>query len=256
MNLFHFYNIPPAVYWWPQSLGVLRHRFSRSKLGPLWVILNTVIYVSTLSFIFSNVFGNDFSKTITYIGIGIILWNYMSLSLTDCCNSFIENASSVQNTMTPILSYPLRSLSVNFLYFLLNLTFLVLLIMLFVEVKPSMILFAAIGLIFFCLNVFFFGIFLSVLSVRFRDVPFLVSNFLQVMFFVTPIIWSLDNLGKRFYFLELNPFYLLIELVRAPLLRNEINSSALICAVSFSLFSIVVLKVLVEKKLKKIPLWT
>ena len=256
MSLLKFNNIPPAVYWWPQSLDVLRHRFSRSKLGPLWVILNTVIYVSTLSFIFSNVFGNDFNKTISYIGIGIIFWNYMSLSLTDCCNSFIENASSVQNSMTPILSYPMRSLSVNFLYFSLNLTFLALLIIMFVEVKPFMIVCAVIGLILFSLNVFFFGIFLSVLSVRFRDVPFLVSNFLQVMFFVTPIIWSLENMEKRFQFLELNPFYLLIELVRAPLLRNEINNTAIFFAISFSLFSIVVLRIFVVKNLKKIPLWT
>ena len=256
MNLINFSNIPPTVYWWPQSLDAVKHRFSRSKLGPLWVILNTVIYVLTLSFIFSNVFGNDFNTTISYIGIGIILWNYMSLSFTDCCNSFIENASSVQNSMTPILSYPLRSLSVNFLYFLLNLTFLAFLIIVFVEVKPFMIFCAAIGFILFSLNVFLFGIFLSVLSVRFRDIPFLISNFLQIMFFVTPIIWSLDNLGKRFYFLELNPFYLFIELVRAPLLSNEINGKALIFAVLFLLFSLVVLKVIIEKNMKKIPLWT
>ena len=248
--------IPPSVYWWPQALDTLRHRFSRSKLGPLWVILNSVIYITTLSFIFSNVFGDDFDKTLLYIATGIIFWNYMSTSLMDCCNAYIENISGIQNTTTPLLSYPLRSLSINFLYLLLNLIFLSLIALLFGDIGLFNLFGFLVGLILLCVNVSIFGIFLSLLSARFRDTPFLISNLLQVMFFATPIIWSLENLKQRIFILELNPFFLLIELIRAPLLRSEFNMTALIFYVLFAVVSLIMMKFVLDRTLKKIPFWT
>lgn len=248
--------IPHSVYWWPQALDTLRHRFSRSKLGPLWVILNSVIYITTLSFIFSNVFGDDFDKTLLYIATGIIFWNYMSTSLMDCCNAYIENISGIQNTTTPLLSYPLRSLSINFLYLVLNLIFLSIIALLFGDIGLFNLFGFLVGLILLCVNVSILGIFLSLLSARFRDTPFLISNLLQVMFFATPIIWSLDNLKQRIFILELNPFFLLIELIRAPLLRSEFNMNALIFYVLFSLISLVALKSVLDRTLNKVPFWT
>ena len=249
-------HIPHSVYWWPQALDTLRHRFSRSKLGPLWVILNSVIYITTLSFIFSNVFGDDFDKTLLYIATGIIFWNYMSTSLMDCCNAYIENISGIQNTTTPLLSYPLRSLSINFLYLLLNLIFLFLITLLFGNAGIYNLFGFLVGLLLVCLNVSILGIFLSLLSTRFRDTPFLMSNLLQVMFFATPIIWSLDKLEQRIYILELNPFFLLIELIRGPLLRNEFNLDALIFYTLFSLISLAILKGVLDRTLNKLALWT
>ena len=62
------------------------------------------------------------------------------------------------------------------------------------------------------------GLILAVLSARFRDVPNLVTNIIQVAFFVTPIIWEPSLLPERTFFLDLNPFYYLLEAVRTPLL--------------------------------------
>ena len=56
------------------------------------------------------------------------------------------------------------------------------------------------------------------LSARFRDLPQIVSTLMQVVFFATPIIWSTEALSGNAVLWTANPFYHLIEIVRAPLL--------------------------------------
>ena len=56
------------------------------------------------------------------------------------------------------------------------------------------------------------------LSTRYRDIPQVIANVIQVIFFVTPIFWSPETLPNRPAFVVFNPFYHLIEIVRAPLL--------------------------------------
>jgi ABC-type polysaccharide/polyol phosphate export permease len=58
----------------------------------------------------------------------------------------------------------------------------------------------------------------ALLSARFRDVPQIVANLLQLMFFLTPIIWHPTLLGGRNRVVFLNPLYHMVEIIRAPLL--------------------------------------
>ena len=58
---------------------------------------------------------------------------------------------------------------------------------------------------------------LGLLSARFRDIPYMIASVTQLLFLVTPIMWSADQIGNKLI-VELNPFYHLIEVIRAPLL--------------------------------------
>ena len=58
----------------------------------------------------------------------------------------------------------------------------------------------------------------GVLSTRYRDIPQVIANVIQVIFFLTPIFWSPESLPNRPAFVVFNPFYHLIAIVRAPLL--------------------------------------
>jgi len=68
------------------------------------------------------------------------------------------------------------------------------------------------------LNGFWIALMLGLLSARFRDIPLVVASVVQVLFFITPIIWKPDMLPGRAPMLDLNPFHHLIEILRAPLL--------------------------------------
>jgi ABC-type polysaccharide/polyol phosphate export permease len=77
------------------------------------------------------------------------------------------------------------------------------------------------GLLLLFLNSIWLGLVIAILSTRFYDVPQIVANLLQVVFFSTPIIWQAQALGDAPLIAEINPFYHLVEVVRAPLLGRS-----------------------------------
>ena len=58
----------------------------------------------------------------------------------------------------------------------------------------------------------------ELISARFRDIPQIIASFIQIVFFVTPIMWKPEVLRGHVYIADVNPFYHLIEIVRAPML--------------------------------------
>jgi lipopolysaccharide transport system permease protein len=60
----------------------------------------------------------------------------------------------------------------------------------------------------------------AILCTRYRDLPQIIANLLQIAFYVTPIVWAPSFLPGGGWLLDINPFYHLIELVRAPLLGS------------------------------------
>jgi ABC-type polysaccharide/polyol phosphate export permease len=64
---------------------------------------------------------------------------------------------------------------------------------------------------------------LSVICTRFRDMPQIVTSLLQLLFFLSPIIWTPSEAMRASPIVWLNPFYSLIEVVRAPLLAQAVG---------------------------------
>ena len=88
---------------------------------------------------------------------------------------------------------------------------------------------------------------LGAVCARFRDIPPIVGSVMQIAFFVSPIIWRPEMLtGSSAAWLPLNPFYTLLEIVRAPLLghlpewhvwASALGFSLLLCAIAWTGFA-------------------
>jgi lipopolysaccharide transport system permease protein len=91
------------------------------------------------------------------------------------------------------------------------------------------------------LNGFWVGYLLAIICARFRDVPQIVSSIMQLVFFITPIMYLPEQLGQRgIGVLKWNPFAIILEVVRNPLLgeapsRWALVSSFAMAAIGFSL---------------------
>ena len=86
---------------------------------------------------------------------------------------------------------------------------------------------------------------LGALCARFRDIPPIVGALMQIVFYVTPVIWQPEQLAGKARFLLYNPFYALLEIVRAPLLGHvpsagvwgvAVGTSAVFCALAVWVF--------------------
>jgi ABC-2 type transport system permease protein/lipopolysaccharide transport system permease protein len=94
-------------------------------------------------------------------------------------------------------------------------------VLLYFQIWPGVISLLAIpGLLLVLLNGALISLFIGVVSTRFRDIPQVITSAIQIVFFVTPIFWKPELLKTRSYIVDFNPFYHLIEVVRAPLLGS------------------------------------
>jgi ABC-type polysaccharide/polyol phosphate export permease len=204
--------------WTRLAFHDIRQRFRRSVLGPFWLTLSMGTLVATLGLVFSTLFQQDAAKTLPYIATGIIFWGLLTGCINDGTVVFISAESFVRNVPTPLSVHFYRLMARNVMIWVFNMA-IYLVVVVYFELMPgwNVLLFIP-GFILFLINAAWISLAAGVLCTRYRDIPQIIANGIQVIFFLTPIFWSPATLPTRPAFVVLNPFYHLIEIVRAPLL--------------------------------------
>ncbi|MHB8138603.1 MAG: ABC transporter permease [Smithellaceae bacterium] len=200
----------------------IRQRYRRSSLGPFWLTISMGVLIGALGFVFSNLFGASMKEFLPFLTIGLILWALIITVLNEGCTAFTDAEAMIKQISLPPFIHILRVLWRNLIIFAHNLViFPLVLLVLWVPLKATALL-SIIGLVLLIINLTWMALLLGVFCTRYRDIPQIISNILQVFFYLTPIIWMPQLLPKRasMLLLDANPFFHLIEIVRAPLLGS------------------------------------
>jgi len=204
--------------WSRLALHEVRQRFRRSLLGPLWLTLSMGIWVAAMGFVFSALFHQNAGQTLPYIAIGVIFWSLLTSSINEGTSVFIGNEGFIRNVPLPLSVHVFRMLARNLIIWAFNMVIYVA-VLVFFGILPNANLFWFFpGFALFMINAAWMALAAAILSTRFRDIPQVIANVIQVVFFLTPVFWSLESLPNRPAFVVFNPFYHLLEVVRAPLL--------------------------------------
>jgi ABC-type polysaccharide/polyol phosphate export permease len=196
----------------------IRQRYRRSQIGPFWLTLTTGILVGTLGFLYAGIFRQTISNYLPFLTLGFIVWGLISSLILEGCSVFIASQGVIRQLKSPLSAHVFQLVWRNLIIF--GHTFLVYIVVALVfDIRPGPAALLAIpGLALLCLNGVWVGLLLGMLSARFRDIPTIITNVVQILFFLTPIIWRADQVPNRVMFVKLNPFYHLVEIVRSPLL--------------------------------------
>jgi ABC-type polysaccharide/polyol phosphate export permease len=201
----------------------VKRRYRRTMIGPFWTSITLAVYVLTVGTVGAAIWHQDIYDYLPFLVSGMIVWTLVSSIITDSCSMFIAGQSLFRSIRFDysILSYAL--VWRNFLVLLHNFAvyFLVVLVL-----KPSLLNFTALlaipGLALILINGLWVSLLFGIICLRFRDVPPLVSSALQIAMLVTPLFWPADTLtgSKRFVFVEFNPLYHAVDIVRSPLIGH------------------------------------
>ncbi len=233
----------------------IRTRFKRSILGPFWLTLSMGIFVGTLALIFSQVFGTPLQTYLPYVVTGFLFWAFFSTVVIEACTCFYDSRSLVQNLPLPLLVHFFRMVLRNIYIMLANSVIFVIVWLVFVRTVDWNTLYFIPGLFLFLGNLFWIAIFFGVIATRYRDVTQIVASGLQVFFFVTPIFWSPDTLENHPVFIDLNPLYHMMSVVRHPLLNQPTAAlSYQVLTVSLVVGSLLTFWLL-QRSIKRIPYW-
>lgn len=241
--------------WTSLAFHEIRQRFRRSVLGPFWLTLSMGILVGALGLVFSTLFGQEISKTLPYIAVGLIYWNLMTTCINEGTTVFIGNESYIRNVPIPLSVHFYRMMARNVIILAFNMAIYVVILVAF-RVSPGWQIFLFIpGFALFLLNAAWMGLAAGILSTRYRDIPQVIVNIVQVTFFVTPVFWSPETLSHRPAFVQLNPLYHLLELARAPLLGHGISVENWVFAIGFAAFGVAVTAYLYRRAYARIAYW-
>jgi ABC-2 type transport system permease protein len=204
--------------WMTLGIQDIRQRYRRSKLGPFWITLSMAIMVLALGLLYSQIFGQDVQDYLPFLAAGFVIWGLIASLINDGCQCFIQADGMIRQLNAPLSIYAYRGLWSILIAFVHNIwVFLGVALWFGVDLNWNL-LWVPIALLALLINGMWMALFLGLLSTRFRDVPLIVGSIVQVLFFITPIIWKPEMLPGRALWLDANPFYHLVEIMRAPLL--------------------------------------
>jgi lipopolysaccharide transport system permease protein len=209
----------------------IRQRYRRSVLGPFWITLTMVIWVGAMGPLYSHLLGTGSRLFIPYLAMGIISWGLVSNLLLDGAGAFVTVENLVRSVKLPYTVHILRVLYRNLLIFAHNLLAFVP-FMLYLRIWPQWQWLLAIpGLALVMLAALPSAFLLGTLSARYRDMQQIIASIVQLAFFLTPIFWRPELLKDRIYIAEYNPFHILLEVIRRPIVEGIPPSSTYLKAI-------------------------
>lgn len=198
----------------------IAQRYRRSKIGVFWLTINMGVMICAIGLLFSMLLRSNVKEFLPSLSTGIVLYGYISTFLNESCTTFIVYSGIILQVRMPLSTHLLRTGYRNAVVFFHNLVILPIVLIAVGKGFSWTMLLAIPGFVFVSLNILWMGLILAVLCTRFRDLTQIVANILQVMFYMTPIMWLPATLPAHAsnMILYANPFYHMIELVRAPVL--------------------------------------
>jgi ABC-type polysaccharide/polyol phosphate export permease len=233
----------------------IRQRYRRSVIGPFWFTLSTFIMIGVLGLLYSELLNQDIVTYLPYLGIGLVLWQYLSTSIVEGANGFIGAGYLIKQIRMPVTTHICRIVWRNFCILLHSLP-VVVLFSLALGNRPGMSFILVVpGLLLLLLCGVWMGIVLGIICLRFRDALPIITNILQVAFFFTPIMWSPSLLKDRAWIAHYNPLYHLIELVRAPMTGEPIEAVSWLWATGLVVVGFAIAQSMMKKTRHKLSYW-
>jgi ABC-type polysaccharide/polyol phosphate export permease len=217
-------------------LGVKR-RYRRTVLGPFWNVAMLTIYVLAVGIVGAGLFQQNIDEYLPYLMSGMIAWTLISTIILESCSLFVVGHALFRNVRFEYSTLAYALVWRNLIVYIHNLiAYFAIALLLNPRLIGVTALLAVPGLLIVLVNGVWIALLVGMFCLRFRDVQPLVQSAIQVFMLITPIFWSADSLSgvRQFVFVQLNPVYRLIDVVRAPLLGTVPTAASYAAAFAIS----------------------
>lgn len=204
-------------------LSGLKAQHKNSYLGFFWWLLDPLlqifIYYFVVVVVFQKARGADYG---IYLAIGLIVWRWLSSTVTSSVRSIISQAGLITQVYLPKVVFPactVFSETINFLFGLL----VVALCLAVFQIRPGAALVwlpPLVGVQF--LFMMALALLIAYVSVYIRDVEMIIRHFMRLWFYGSPVIWYADMVPERArWVLKLNPMAGFLEAYRRVIIDNQ-----------------------------------
>lgn len=214
----------------------LKVRYKQTAIGVLWSVFQPFVTMVVFSIFFGTLLNapSDGVPYPIFIYTGLLFWQFFSAALSETSSVLIANQSIITKVYFPRLILPISAVMTKLVDFSISAVILMGM-MAYYGYMPRVSGFLLIPLL---LSITFMaavggGLFLAAVNVKYRDVRFVLPFFIQLLLFLTPVIYPASVAGKYSWILAINPMTGVIQNARAALLGTaQINW--LLIAISFA----------------------
>ncbi len=210
----------PLAAW--LAMDDVHGRYRRTVLGPLWITIGQAAMVAGFAIVFSGLFGADPRTYLIYLAVGFPVWTLLSQFLSDMPTAFVSAKGVIESYELPWLMHIWRRAFGYVLTFLHHLLILFV-VMVALNIAPSaqmllavpalaIVLIAGVGV----------GMLVAVVGARYRDLQPAMGVSAGFLMLMSPVVWRADQLPINQWIVQFNPFYYYLEILRAPLLQQEV----------------------------------
>jgi lipopolysaccharide transport system permease protein len=219
------------VTWRALAAGDIRSKYRRTLLGPWWITATNGFTALIMGLVAGRFLGADMKTYLPHFMVSMTIWNFISSSLSESCFTMISAGGMIKAVDMPLIIHVMRMVHRNLIIFLHNVA-IIPVIWLF---NPWPVGFGSLlslgGMVIVYVFVVSASTIISMICVRYRDVPPVMASLLQLLFFVSPIIWIPSHIKGGELAVALNPIAYLLAVTRDPIMSVPLNPSSWIGAV-------------------------
>ena len=208
--------------WAFLGLHDIRQRYRRSAFGPLWLAAGLGVTILGIGVLYSQILKTPADKYIPFLAVSLLVWTYISTVLIESTSLF-QNGSALITTMkVPYTTFVLRCLVRNLIVFAHCATPVIIAYVFYKYKVGFMALWAIPGLVMIVANTYWISLLVGIICLRFRDVQQIVIYTIQIMLFITPILWLPSQVRPGNPAVAFNPLYHLLDVVRSPIYQGVV----------------------------------
>jgi lipopolysaccharide transport system permease protein len=244
--------------WLHMATSEIRRRYRRTLLGPFWTSLNVLIFIGVMGLVFPLLWHTNVKTYLPFFSSGFIIWTFVSTSIMESCGTFLDLSGLIKQVSLPYSVYANTVVVRNVIVLLHHLLVYVVIALIF-QVPINLNTLCIIpALLILCLTGSWVSILLGLVVARFRDIKQLITSFLQIAMFVTPIFWMPDQLGVSSlakFIIAANPLYHFVAIARAPLLGQAPSLINWVASLCFCLIGWAITMRLLGKYYRHLVFW-
>lgn len=241
--------------WSHYAIDEVKDRYRRTVLGPFWITIGLGSLVFMVGFIYPSIFGTTVDDYMPYVSAGFVSWFFISNTIIESVDVFNRASQISRQIRLPYTVFVYVGVFRNTItYFHYILVYLVV-VLFFGQNWDFATLMLLPGLAIFTVFGVGAGVVLGILGARYRDVSQLTATGMQIMFFMTPVFWRTTDMANRSSWIELNPLFHFVQILRAPLLGGEIPWESFLFTSIFSSMLLILAFILLCRFRRRLILW-
>lgn len=246
----------PANLYLPLFTFLIRYR--RTALGPLWLLISPSLFIALLGLLYAEIGAAEPGIFIPHLAVGLIIWTLIQGFVTGSATVFQRGKAQIMQGAQTVDDIVIVDVVTTLLSFLHQMP-IIITVFLFYQIPLGWVtLESPLGLALLVANGVWVTQVFGILGARYRDLSEVFQAIMRIAFLATPIIWMPGQGmqgGVMGAYLNFNPFYHYLEVVRAPLLGQSPTLLSWGVVLGLTVIGFALAFLMKQRYARFVPLW-